>query len=178
MESIKNKTQIEFEYHLYGLDKKLHKIRDVIVSPYAILCENEFLYLVCYDEKYEDYGYYRVDKIKKIKIINKPIKKLKQNIKDFIESSVYMYGGKKELVELKCDNYILDYAIEKFGKDVEIKKIDNKYFKLTLNVCITGLKMWILQYIKYVEVISPISLKNSIKEELKNILEKYYNNTK
>lgn len=173
LENIKAKRKIEFEYHLYGTDKKLHKVRDVIVSPYAILCENEFFYLICHDEKYDDYGYYRIDKMKNIKPTNKPIKKLKRSVKDFVESSVYMYGGEKQKVELKCDNYILDYLIEKFGNNVEIKKIDSNYFKVTLNVCTKGLKMWILQYIKYVEVLLPISLKEEIKNELERVLEKY-----
>lgn len=173
LENIKAKKKIEFEYHLYGIDKKLHKIRDVIVSPFAILCENEFFYLICYDEKYNDYGYYRIDKMKNIKNTNKSIIKLNQNIKEFVESSVYMYGGKKQKIELKCSMYILDYVIEKFGNDVQIQKIDNNYFKVILNVCPEGLKMWILQYIRYIEVLSPAILKQDIKKLLEEAISKY-----
>ena len=173
LENIKAKNKIEFEYHLYGIDKKLHKVRNEVVSPFAILCENEFLYLVCHSEKYNGYGYYRLDKMKNIKNTNKPIIKLDYSIQEFIESSVYMYGGKKEKVVLKCSMYILDYVIEKFGNDIQIQKIDNNYFKVTLNVCTKGLEMWILQYIKYVEVLKPISLKEKIKRELKGALKKY-----
>ena len=173
LENINAKNEIEFEYYLYGIDKKLHKVRNEVVSPFAILCENEFLYLVCYSEKYDGYGYYRLDKIKNIKSNNQSVKKCDSSIKEFVESSVYMYGGKKEKVELKCSMYILDYVIEKFGKDIQIQAIDRNYFKATLNVYTKGLEMWILQYIKYVEVLSPIELKYDIRKELEGALKKY-----
>lgn len=173
LESIKNKTKIKFEYYLYGLDKKLHKVCDEEVSPYAIVCENEFYYLIAYHQKYKTFSYFRIDRIKNIQTTKFPITKTKQSVKDFVESSVYMYGGEKEQIELKCDMAILDYVIEKFGNDIFIEKIDNKYFKVILNVYPMGLEMWILQYIKYVEVLYPTQIKENIKNILKEGLKKY-----
>lgn len=170
---IMEKKQIRFDYWMYDIDKKMHKTSEKIVSPYAILCDNEFFYLIAIDINFKNFSYFRLDKIKNIKITNQNIYKTSTNLNKFIESSVYMYGGQKQQVELKCNNYIIDYVIEKFGDNVSINKIDDKYFKVILNVCTVGLEMWIMQYINYVEVLSPISLKDSIKAQLLKALEKY-----
>ncbi|MDR0978541.1 MAG: WYL domain-containing protein [Lachnospiraceae bacterium] len=173
--SMRRKEKIEFDYYKYGLDKRLHKQGENRVSAYGILCENEFYYLIGYNERYNDYSFFRLDRIKNIKHMQAAYIKPKQPIKEFIESSVYMFGGEKEKVELKCDIRILDGVLEKFGKNIEIQKLNDDYFKAKLEVNLKGLKMWIMQYIEFVEVLTP----KILKEELLTILQeaiKRYNN--
>lgn len=171
--SIKSKTKVEFEYYRYDINKKLKLEKTKRVSPYAILCENEFYYLIAYNEKFNELSYFRLDRIKNIKTTEIESIKTKQSIKDFVQSSVYMFGGEKQKIELKCDMIILDAVIEKFGIDTEIKKIDDNYFKARLNVCPTGLKMWVMQYLNYVEILEPLSMREELKNNLKEILKKY-----
>ena len=68
---------------------------------------------------------------------------------------------------------ILDAVIEKFGTNIEIQKMDEHHFKVTLNVCPKGLKMWIMQYLNYIEILEPILMKEELKNNLKEILKKY-----
>lgn len=171
--SIKTKTKVEFEYYKYDISKKLKLEKTKRVSPYAILCENEFYYLIGHNEKFNELSYFRLDRIKNIKTTETKNVKEKQSIKDFVQSSVYMFGGEKQIIQLKCDMLILDAVIEKFGMNIEIQKIDDNYFKVTLNVCPKGLKMWIMQYLNYVEILEPISMKEELKNNLKEILKKY-----
>ena len=121
-QSIKAKKKVEFDYYKYNLDKKLEKQIKHRVSPYAILCENEFYYLIAHNERYDDYSFFRLDRIKNVKHTDIPIKKQKQSIKDYVESSVYMYGGEREEVELKCHISVIDHIIDKFGKDTKIRE--------------------------------------------------------
>ena len=143
------------------------------VSPYAILCENEFYYLIAYNEKFKELSYFRLDRIKNIKSTKIPNVKTNQSIKDFVQSSVYMFGGERQIIELKCDMLILDAVIEKFGTNIEIQKMDEHYFKVRLNVCPKGLKMWIMQYLNYVEILKPLSIREELIDNLKEILKKY-----
>lgn len=170
--SIKSKTKVEFEYYRYDINKKLKLEKTKRVSPYAILCENEFYYLIAYNEKFNELSYFRLDRIKNIKSTEIPNVRTKQSIKDFVQSSVYMFGGERQEIKLKCDMLILDAVIEKFGMGTEIQKIDEHHFKATLNVCPKGLKMWIMQYLNYVEILEPISMKEELKNNLKEILNK------
>lgn len=68
---------------------------------------------------------------------------------------------------------ILDAVIEKFEMNTEMQKIDENYFKVTLNVCSKGLKMWIMQYLNYIEILELILMKEELKNNLKEILKKY-----
>lgn len=168
--SIRTKTKVEFEYYRYDINKKLKLEKTKRVSPYAILCENEFYYLIAHNEKFNELSYFRLDRIKNIKTTEIESIKTKQSIKDFVQSSVYMFGGERQKIKLKCDMLILDAVIEKFGMDTEIQKIDKNHFKATLNVCPKGLKMWVMQYLNYVEILEPISMREELKDNLKEIL--------
>lgn len=171
--SIKSKTKVKFEYYKYDLNKKLKLETTKRVSPYAIFCENEFYYLIAYNEKFNELSYFRLDRIKNIKSTEIPNVKTNQSIKDFVQSSVYMFGGGREVIELKCDMLILDAVIEKFGTNIEIQKIDDNHFKVKLYVCPKGLKMWIMQYLNYVEILKPLSVREKLIDNLKEILKKY-----
>jgi len=171
--SIKSKTKVEFEYYKYDINKKLKLEKTKKVSPYAILCENEFYYLIAYNEKFNELSYFRLDRIKNIKSTEIPSVKTNQSIKDFVQSSVYMFGGERNVIKLKCDMLILDAVIEKFGTNIEIQKIDNNHFKVKLYVCPKGLKMWIMQYLNYVEILKPLSVREELIDNLKEILKKY-----
>ena len=171
--SIKSKTKVKIEYYRYDLNKKLKLETTKRVSPYAIFCENEFYYLIAYNEKFNELSYFRLDRIKNIKSTEIPNVKTNQSIKDFVQSSVYMFGGEREVIELKCDMLILDAVIEKFGTNIEIQKIDDNHFKVKLYVCPKGLKMWIMQYLNYVEVLEPTSIREELKNNLKEILKRY-----
>ena len=81
-----------------------------------------------------------------------------------------MFGGERQIIELKCDMLILDAVIEKFGTNIEIQKMDEHHFKVTLNVCPKGLKMWIMQYLNYVEILKPLSIREELIDNLKEIL--------
>lgn len=172
-ESIKLKKKINFDYCKYGLDKKLKINNNRTVIPCGLIYNNEFYYLIAYNEKYDNYYFFRLDKIKNIKISNLPSVKPVQSIDDFVKSCVYMYGGKSENIILKCNMAILDHVLENFGKDVEIEAIDSMYFKVKLKVNVVGLRMWIMQYIECVDVLEPKHLKDEISEMLKEALKRY-----
>ena len=85
-----------------------------------------------------------------------------------------MFGGKAEYVSLLCHESLAGVVIDRFGKDVNIMKSDEKTFVAIVEASISPVFMsWIMSFGKKVEVISPLSLKNKIKENAKEILEKY-----
>lgn len=50
--------------------------------------------------------------MKNIKSTEIPSVKTNQSIKDFVQSSVYMFSGERQMIELKCDMLILDAVIK------------------------------------------------------------------
>ena len=179
-EAIQNLNKIQFEYWKYGFENKLEKVivSKPKVAPYAIVYNNQEFYLIGIKEGNEDFYYYRLDRIKNIKHLEekRTVRKTSRDVQEFAESTVEMFGGKKEKIEANCDMMLLDAVIEEFGKNIEIQKIDENIFKINLETNSFGFKMWAMRNIDLVEVIKPLELRN----EMKNIVEaasKKYNKT-
>ena len=84
----------------------------------------------------------------------------------------YMFTDKLETVEFITEYWVIDQVIDWFGMDVKIEKADGKY-KVTVRVSPQAMEYWAMQYLNTVEIISPISLREKLKENLKNATEKY-----
>ena len=176
-DAILNLNKIEFEYWKYTINTKLEKeiISKPKVTPYAIVYNKQEFYLIGIKEGQDKFYHYRLDRIKNIKQLNekRTIEKTSSDIQEFVESTVEMFGGKKELIEAKCKMFLLDTVIEEFGKETSITKLDDEHFKFVTETNTMGFKMWAMRNIDVVEVIKPVSLRTEIKEIILNANSKY-----
>lgn len=176
-DAILNLNKIEFEYWKYTINTKLEKeiISKPKVTPYAIVYNKQEFYLIGIKEGQDKFYHYRLDRIKNIKQLNekRTIEKTSSDIQEFVESTVEMFGGKKELIEAKCKMFLLDTVIEEFGKETSITKLDDEHFKFVTETNTMGFKMWAMRNIDIVEVIKPVSLRDEIKEIILNANNKY-----
>lgn len=188
-EAIEIGRQVSYEYNKYGIDKKLHKTRTYHVSPYQLILHNQKYYLMGY---HRIFGiiYHRLDKISNMKIYEKLALPLKEvpgyergiNFQKISSTMPYMYTDKPERVELIADASIVDDIIDWFGKSVTITALPgeegdmrkkNKKVSVVLLVSPMAMEYWALQYIHHVEVKSPESLRQKIKESLLDGAKKY-----
>ena len=170
--AISNSNKIEFEYWKYGMKEKIEKliVSKPKVSPYAIIYDNQQFYLIGIKEGNREFFHYRLDRIRNLQEINEQItiKKTKEQVREFAESSVEVFGGKKEEVEAICSNFLLDTIFDQFGKNITIIKNDTETFRLIVDTSTRGFKMWAMRNIDGVEVIKP----ESLRKEMKNVIEK------
>lgn len=177
--SIYINKKIKFEYWKYAITDKLEKIivSTPTVSPYTIVYNKQEFYLIGIKEGQQEFYNYRLDRIKNIQILDEKItiKKKKSEVQEFAESSIEMFGGKKEEVEAICHIWLLDTIFDTFGKNVTIEKIsgNDKYFKLVVDTNPLGFKMWAMRNIDLVEVKRPVSLRNEMQEIINNAGKKY-----
>lgn len=178
-ESIYQHKKVKLEYWKYVITNKLEKkiVSTPIVSPFAIVYNKQEFYLIGVKEGKNRFYNYRLDRIKNIQILDNKItiKKKKSEIQDFAESSIEMFGGKKEEIEAICHIWLLDTIFDTFGRNVTIEKIpnDDKSFKLIVDANPLGFRMWAMRNIDLVEVKKPKSLRNEMKEIIKNAEQKY-----
>ena len=178
-ESIYQHKKVKFEYWKYVITNKLEKkiVSTPIVSPFAIVYNKQEFYLIGVKEGKNRFYNYRLDRIKNIQILDNKItiKKKKSEIQDFAESSIEMFGGKKEEIEAICHIWLLDTIFDTFGRNVTIEKIpnDDKSFKLIVDANPLRFRMWAMRNIDLVEVKKPKSLRNEMKEIIKNAEQKY-----
>ena len=180
-EAIEQGKQIRFEYHKYGIDKKLHKNRAHHASPYQLILHNQRYYLMAQNDWWKDVTFYRLDRMKNMTITEKPITPITEiegykdgiNYKELSTALPYMFSDKPVWVEFIADEDLVDQIIDWFGKDIRIDKYGDKQVKITVKVSPSAMEHWALQYAGCVTVISPQSLVESIKTRLQTAVEKY-----
>lgn len=177
--SIYNNHKIKFEYWKYEITNKLEKqiVSTPTVSPFAIVYNKQEFYFIGIKDGQDKFYHYRLDRMKNVKELNEKItiKKTKSQIRDFAESTVEMFGGKKEEIEAVCNKCLLNAIFDIFGKNVTIEKIpgNDEKFKLIVDSNPMGFRMWAMRNIDMVEVIRPENLRNEMREIVENAIERY-----
>lgn len=176
-DAIENLNKIEFEYWKYNISDKLEKkiVSKPKVTPYAIIYNKQEFYMIGIKEGQEKFYNYRLDRIKNLKQLQekRTIKKSQSEVQEYAESLVEMFGGSKEEIEAICSMFLLDAVFDQFGKNITIIKNDDKSFKLILDTNRMGFKFWVLRNIDAVEVVKPVSLRNEIKEIIRDAAKRY-----
>lgn len=185
-EAIEKKVQVEFIYNSFGTDKKLRarKSEKSLVNPYQLFLKNEHYYLACNYDKYDNIAYCRIDKISDLSITQSPIKSLSDikehenglNLGKINNRLPFLYEDEPARIEFVTANgaeNMIDYVLDKFGKDVRITEIAYGNLKFSLTASPRAVRFWILQFGKYVKVLSPQSLVEQIKDDI-NEMKKLY----
>ena len=183
-EAISTDRQIRFKYFKWDLKKqiKLRKQGDWFqVSPWILLWDNEYYYLVAYDSENQMIKHYRVDKMLKISVADvkrdgrEQFKKL--DITRYARSLFGMFGGDETGVTLEADNSMVNVIIDRFGKDIVISSGDENHFRTTVNVSLSSQFLgWIMGLGGKVKITGPSEVVDMMKSELKILFEQYNEN--
>lgn len=179
-EAINEGKQIKFVYNKYGADKKLHQSSNPRVSPYQLILHNQRYYLMAYHENFCAMLFYRLDRITDMKILDLPQKNIREidgyksgiDYKKISSALPYLYADKLVNVSFLTDEKIIDQVVDWFGTDIKIEPYGEK-FKVSLFVSEVAMQFWALQYLNYVEILSPQSLRENVKNALIQGLNKY-----
>lgn len=169
-EAINDKKKISFVYMDYDYDKTLKPRRAELytANPYMMVCDSANYYLVAITNRHQDIGYYRIDMMKDIKILDEAIDVSKKDAHlDSVKKVVYAFSGEPVAVQLHCDKTALRYVIEKFGKDIVIQKNKDESFEAMFKAAPKGVVYWALQYLDSVEVVSPKEIRDEVKKIIK-----------
>ena len=85
-----------------------------------------------------------------------------------------MFTGEEESVDIKFNSNLLNFMIDEFGDDIEIKKNDDGTYNGRFMAKVgKGLARWILQLGKDAVVLWPSRLKEEVREELVQMVNLY-----
>ncbi len=180
-EAVERGKKIQYDYNKYGADKKLHKSSSHNVSPYQLVLHNQRYYLMGYSENWDNIFFHRLDRITNMKITDETaidittVKGYENGIdyKQLSSARPYMYTDEAELIKFKARLEITDQIIDWFGKDISIKKLNDEMIEVQLEASPRAMEHWAMQYLNYVEIISPENLRENIENNIKNAVEKY-----
>lgn len=180
-DAISRDRQIRFHYFEYTIDKQRHYRKDgafYIVSPMALMWDNENYYLLAWDAEAQLRKHYRVDKMTDISALDAP----REGMEDFSEQdlSAYtkkvfsMFSGEECTVRLRFANHLVGSVLDRFGKDVIVVEDGTEHFTVSLNV-VTSPKFyaWLFGFGTDVEILSPPSARQEMQEMLARIADTY-----
>ena len=180
--AIETKRQIHYDYNKYGIDKKLHRSSQQYVSPYQMILHNQRYYLMAYSEYWGNMVFHRLDHITNMTITDKKATPLRSisgyeqgiNYKNLSSAMPYMFPDKLEQIVFVADSYIVDQIVDWFGDNAKIISTGNPdKVQVSLQASTKAMEFWALQFLEHVEIISPESLRNRIRDILENELNKY-----
>lgn len=182
-EAINTRKQITFHYNKYGIDKKLHVTKRHTVSPYQLLLHNQHYYLMSLHEYFKNITYYRLDHITDISITEDDLTDVHTvpgyengiNYGEISSSNPYLFSDDLEMITFLADKEIIDAIVEWFGDSARIEEKEDK-LEVTVKASPNAMEFWALQYLYYVEVIKPESLRKSIYEDIQKGFDRYKQN--
>lgn len=125
--AIAEDREITFVYWQYDLSKKRVPRRNGAryrVSPYALIWDDEFYYLIAFDAEDARIKHYRVDKMNRITITD--AERQGKDAFNALDMSAYtsrnfsMFAGEETDVVLDCDASVIGVIVDRFGADVSL----------------------------------------------------------
>ena len=117
-EAINARKKIAFQYFAYNIrkQKKLrHDGERYIFSPYRLIWNGDYYYVLGYSDKHQAIGSFRVDRISaRPDILSEEAVPVPADfgVDDFLATTFRMYGSECQEVELICDNSVIDAIID------------------------------------------------------------------
>lgn len=172
-DAINENKQISFQYYDYtGLKKKMLKNKGEIytISPYHLVWDGDYYYVVGYSDKHSKVISFRVDRIATIPEIldvqNYP-QPSDFDLNRFSKTTFRMFDGGIKQVDLRCDNSIMKVIIDKFGEDVTTLAYDMESFRVLTEVAISPTFFgWVFGFEGKIEILGPSEVKEAYRQRI------------
>ena len=141
-DAINQRRKIRFQKVEYNVkkDRVLHNGGETYTfSPYSLVWDGDFYYVVGYSDKYQSIGSHRVDRIyQRPEILDEAVipAPLGFDVNKYINTTFRMYNAPRKEVELVCDNGVMDAIIDRFGPDAETYACDQQNFRVIAEVAV------------------------------------------
>lgn len=161
-EAINSKKKISFQMIEYNVkkDRVLHRNGEKYVfSPYSLVWDGDYYYVVGFSDKYRSIGCHRVDRIYKrpeiLDVASTP-QPAGFDINKYVNTMFRMYNAPRREVELICDNGVMDAIIDRFGNEVEIYACDQRNFRVIVEIAVgTVFFNWVFGFGGKVQIKAP-----------------------
>ena len=181
--AIADNSKITFQYMRWNSQHKLEYQKGGTlynVSPYAVSLNADNYYLIAYDNITDTLKHYRIDKMKNIRLLHeeregKNIFK-SFNPVDYTLKTFGMYGGREEIVSIKCPNSLVGVFIDRFGYAAHLRpdfeNSDKIIIRISVNVS-PQFYAWLFALGTDVKIISPDSVIDEFVAMTDSILNNY-----
>ena len=176
--------KISFVYNSYGTDFLLHPRRNVPykVSPFQMVMAGSRYYLIANTDGHDNISYYRIDRMTDVKILDEPVRELRGgnsvtdcvgglNLPKHMAEHIYMFSGESIRVKFWTQEFMMNCLVDWFGKDFQILKNQDGRILVEVKVNKYAIKYWIMQFGEFVEVVTPVTLRDEIFRTAEKIMD-------
>ena len=180
--AIQNNEQISFQYLEWNLDKELVPRKDgklYQISPWALTCKDENYYLIGHDGESDAIKHFRVDKMGQIRVlagIGRQGATLFErfDIAAYANKTFGMFGGREEIVTLEFANRFIGVVMDRFGKEVPVRRRDEEHFSVRVQVALSGqFYGWLTGLGIGAKILAPAEVLEEYREHLEKVLGQY-----
>ncbi|MGI6039766.1 MAG: WYL domain-containing transcriptional regulator [Clostridiales bacterium] len=152
--------------------------RRYVISPWALIWDDEYYYMLGYDSQAGIIKHYRVDKMSRIEI-EESVREGKEQF-DKLDLAVYtrgvfgMFGGGEETVRIKIANHLIGAIVDRFGEDVFISREDDEHFIVSVDVSVSPhFLSWVFGFGRDAVIISPEHVVNEFVNYTNSVISMY-----
>ena len=180
--AIQNNEQISFQYLEWNLEKELLPRKDgkvYRISPWALTCKDENYYLIAHDNESNTIKHFRVDKMGHIEVLTGVGRQgaglfERFDIAAYANKTFGMFGGQEEIVTLEFENHFIGVVLDRFGKEVPIRKRDAQHFSVRVQVALSGqFYGWLTGLGEGAKMIAPVEVVEEYHDYLQKVIGQY-----
>ena len=136
--AIQEGKQISFQYYEYLPTKEKvlkHGGYRYQFSPYVLIWNRDFYYVVGWSEKHDKIAQFRVDRMTAIEFLDLPGRQTPDfNPAEYVQKVFGMYPDDLQTVTLLCENHLMRSVIDRFGESVQTETVEDGHFLATVEV--------------------------------------------
>lgn len=179
--AINENRKIKFDYYEWNLSKEMvlrkngHK-NDI--SPWSLAWDDENYYLVAFDGNSGIIKHYRVDKMRKIEILDEA-RDGREEFEEF-DAAKYakkvfgMFTGDEQRVKIQFANKLIGVVIDRFGQDIMIIPKGADQFVVNVNVKVSNMFLgWIIGLGDGAKILEPEGVVDEVKQITERLKEQY-----
>ena len=178
-EAISKRRKLSFQYTEFSADLQEVYRNDgavYILSPYALLWNEDFYYVVGWSDKHGNVSVFRVDRVDHAEMLEDKAVKRPEGFRldDYSKPIFDMYEGSERIeVKLECRNDLAKYIVDRFGAKLETERISNERFTVTVEVSLSPtFYAWVFQFGGGIRILSPKSAVSDIIKMANQLVER------
>lgn len=180
-DAINQDRAIRFKYFEYTVTKERRIRRNgdwYVVSPFALMWDDENYYMVAWDADAGSLKHYRVDKMLEITSL-KDARKGKEAFAEvdmaaYAKKTFGMFTGQDRSVRLRFKNILAGAVFDRFGRDVMLIPDGEDHFVVTLDVAVSPqFYSWVFGFGTDAEILSPDDIRERAADLAQQIADQY-----
>lgn len=174
---IAQNKQISFKYFEYDTEKKKayrHNGKPYRISPFALVWDNENYYMIGYDAAAAMMKHYRVDRMESIVVVSQDREGREafeaHDMGMYTKRNFAMFGGTEAYADMEFENHLVGVVMDRFGKDIAIKKAKEGYFRISAAVIVSPqFYAWVFGLGAGARIIGPEAVVEGMKRQINEI---------